>query len=301
MRLSKTREGKEMVNKMLKKIISSIILILAITGVSGAKEFNEIKQFKIRIDDHDQKLKERRLLCSDTSDWWQSADELVLSLLNERLSRQINKEKRQPDRIVVDGIEVRYKDTGRITINYSSTHQLHYASKTEEINEHFGIGITPLKPDHSVYYIGYNRTWCDNYDDEEQYVWAGTFRIVQQNDKSGLSEIKAKQEDSNFHLKVIESKKIKYITGKVVPPCLWRPTLEEFNINETDSSIQFDTVYVIGLRGSPMQNIMVVSWRYLNNHLTATRYVYKTSDEFNDPNLIISDRMKTGEPVPIPE
>jgi len=288
---------------MVKIVIIIGALMLAPLVCTSTDALGGVKEFKHQLDTLDKIMGTENFNCSEAFSWWDLTDKMVLSLLNDSLKGNLQDVSVLGGRTIdIEGMTIRLKDSGRITINYESVLSIPSLERADEATQSLGIGITPLTTDRTILFVGYNRIW--NYSNQSKVMLAfpGTFRVLEKNRRTGRYQIRSKQEQTNFYSHVAESHEFKYVDGQPVSECLWRPNLDVSSFTQSDSSLVFQTIYVIGLQGSPMQSTMTVSWKYSNNgRLQSTEFIYSTADSLNDPNVKISQNIKEGRPVAIPE
>lgn len=273
-----------------------VLMVALASSTTLAVETGIFSNFKQEMESYDSRINDFCFTCEASSEWWQIADNFVLSIMNSSLKDKppkdyfgdINDQK-------IQGIKVNFNDKGFIGFSYYGPRPVVENGHIYYNNNEMSISIRPLTEDRSLYYVGYYRLWYELPNAEGRILGLGTFRILEKNDKTGKYEISATQEESNFYRRIINPGKFKYIGGNQVPFCEWNPHFEK---HENDPLVKFELLYIIGLSGSPLQNKMYVSWTYgPDKKLKAIQYRYNSYDSRYDPNVHISKEIRNGKPV----
>jgi hypothetical protein len=126
------------------------------------------------------------------------------------------------------------------------------------------IYIYPLNNNNTIYYVEYSKTWWNPPDCEGDETGAGTFYILEKNQKSGLYEIATRFEKSNFYHEMVQTGKLNDMVQIKRNNYSWSGALEtEYDpVTEANGEIRFNTKLKVCDPGGPCYHKMYLYWVY---------------------------------------
>jgi hypothetical protein len=170
----------------------------------------------------------------------------------------------------------------------------------------FSITIFPLTSDQNILFAYYERLGNVSEISNLGVSSIGTFRIMEKKPATNKWTITATFETTNFYFNIATLRLFKYRDGSPVPKYAWKPEIKPQSIVRKNAILNFQIEYDIFMAGYPNDvGVLDVSWQYDAQHkLKAKEYVYRSEympqRRDYDPNLKLSEKIRNGEPVPIP-
>jgi hypothetical protein len=224
--------------------------------------------------------------CSLAERWWAECDIFSITLFNGYFKND------EPNE-AINTISI----PSGYSIHHDNNETIMISMKPKGHGGEISIEIVSLG--NKAYLLNYSRVWNEKACQEGRIISVGTIRIIRLNKKTKTYFIDQRLEDTNFFKYVMNSKKYKYISEQNIPSCEWMWQTGISDVLIEDNKSYFTQGIVLGLAGSPLQNVMKVNWEYSPGKLKALNYRYKSGDFRYDPNVNISTEVREGKTIPI--